>query len=435
MEHVEFTKEMKKTHKILIPSMLPIHFELAKNAIIQAGYQAEILTNEELNVVDVGLANVHNDTCYPATIVIGQMIDALKSGRYDVDHVALMITQTGGGCRASNYIHLLRKALQKAGFEQVPVISLNFSSMEKNSGFKMPPSLLVKLAFAILYGDLLMWIKNQCQPYEIHKNETQGLCQTWIEELSKQFHSLSFLRIRKNLKEILYDFSSIAMYERNKMKVGIVGEIYMKYAPLGNHELENFLLKENVEVVLSPVLDFALYCLSNVQLDYALYGMKKQQQRIAGFALNAIQKLQNVLISMIKKDGNFIAFEPYEEVVKHSEGIIHKGVKMGEGWLLTAEMVSLIKQQVPNIISCQPFGCLPNHIVAKGMIRKLKNLYPQSNIVAIDYDAGASIVNQENRIKLMLANAQFSKTLHECKKQVSNSCTSLESKAIHPLSF
>lgn len=434
MEKIEFTKAMKKTHTILIPSMLPLHFALAKEILSQEGYHVELLSNQNEHLIEEGLTYVHNDTCYPATIVIGQMIDALKSGQYDVDHVALMITQTGGGCRASNYIHLLRKALVKAGFSQVPVISINFSKLEKNRGFRLRPSLLVKLAFAILYGDMLMWINNQCLPYEIHKGDSESLCKTWIEHLSKQFTNLSFIRIEHNLKEMLYDFSNIAMYAKNKMKVGIVGEIYMKYASLGNHNLEEFLRKEQVEVVLSPVMNFALYCLSNVQIDYALYGMKKRSQFIVSFALKYLQKLQNRMISIIEKEGSFCAFDRYDEIVKNADGIIHKGVKMGEGWLLTAEMVTLIKQGIPNIVSCQPFGCLPNHIVAKGMLRKLKKAYPQSNVVAIDYDSSASIVNQENRIKLMLANAKMAQESNVI-QQHSQTENAYEQETANSLSF
>ena len=223
MAHVEFTKEMKKTHKILVPMMLPIHFAFLEKILREEGYNVEILKTEGQQIIDAGLQHVHNDTCYPALLVIGQMIDALKSGKYDTDHIALAITQTGGGCRASNYIHLLRKALVQAGFPNVPVISVNFSNLEKNSGFSMTPKMLVKIAFGFVYADTLMWIKNQCKPYEIEKGSTDALVTTWVETICEQFHSLSFLRIKQNYKEMLKDFAELPRRNEAKIQVGIVG--------------------------------------------------------------------------------------------------------------------------------------------------------------------------------------------------------------------
>lgn len=407
MKHVEFTKEMKKTHKILVPMMLPIHFKFLQNILRKDGYQVEILRTEGQQIIDEGLKNVHNDTCYPALLVIGQMIDALKSGNYDTDHIALAITQTGGGCRASNYIHLLRKALVQAGFEHVPVISVNFSSLEKNSGFSLTPKILLRLLYAFLYGDMLMWIKNQCKPYEKEPGSSDALVETWIETITDQFDSLAFMKLTKNYREILHDFEAIPRDVKPKIQVGIVGEIYMKYAPLGNNELEDFLIHEGCEPVISGVLDFGLYCLENAKIDYEYYNRNKHSHRFIGWASSYIQHLQQKAIKAINEQGVFRAPDTFQEVIESSEGIINRGTKMGEGWLLTSEMVALIKSGVNNIVCCQPFGCLPNHIVAKGMTRKIKTVYPNANIVAVDYDPSATKVNQENRLKLMLSNARL----------------------------
>ena len=413
MKRVEFTKEMKKTHKILVPMMLPIHFAFLQNIMRKDGYQVEILKTEGQQIIDEGLKNVHNDTCYPALLVIGQMIDALKSGKYDTDHVALAITQTGGGCRASNYIHLLRKALEQAGFAHIPVISVNFSKLEKNSGFKMTPKFLLRILFGFLYADMLMWIKNQVKPYEIEAGSSDALVSTWVETITAQFDSLSFLRMSKNYKEILHDFAAIERDQHPKIQVGIVGEIYMKYAPLGNGNLEDFLIKEGCEPVLSGVMDFGLYCLENASVDHDYYNRHKWSHPFIRMANNYIQHLQLKANKAIKAQNIFREPDTFKEVVQCSQGIIDRGNKMGEGWLLTSEMVALIKSGVNNIVCCQPFGCLPNHIVAKGMTRKLKTIYPNANIVAVDYDPSATKVNQENRLKLMLSNARLNeKFLH-----------------------
>lgn len=407
MERVEFTKAMKKTHTILVPMMLPIHFQFLQSILNDEGYKVELLTTTGPSITSEGLQHVHNDTCYPALLVIGQMIQALKTGNYNLNHVALALTQTGGGCRASNYIHLLRKALNQAGMPQIPIISVNFSKLEKNSGFRLTKRALVKLLYGFLYGDLLMWLKNQCKPYEMEEGITDALVQTWIETLNFQFQSFSYLRLKHNMKEILYDFAQLPRHTEKKIKVGIVGEIYMKYAPLGNNELEEFLIKENCEPVVSGVLDFGLYCIENNVIDFALYGRNKYSHHIAKILSSYIQHLQHIGIKLIKQQGVFQPYDSFTEVKESGEGLIHKGVKMGEGWLLTSEMASLIQNGVNNIVCCQPFGCLPNHIVAKGMSRKLKKVYPNANVVAIDYDPSATKVNQENRLKLMLSNARL----------------------------
>ncbi len=405
VERVEFTKDMMD-YTILAPNMLGIHFDLLINIFGQYGYKTELLKNDGRAVVDEGLKYVHNDTCYPALLVIGQFIDALNSGKYDPDKTALMITQSGGGCRASNYIHLLRKALKKAGYPQIPVISLNLSGLEKNSGFKIRLSMALKMLSAVIYGDLIMLLKNQVEPYEKNKGDAEKLTQKWIADLSTEMQrgkGYSFFEIKKTLPKITKTFAEIPIEKTNKTKVGIVGEIYVKYSPLANNHLEEFLFGQGCEVMVPGLLGFINFKVDNRLEDIKLYGgniFKKIAMRIAMWYL---AKTEANLIDAAKAYGSFNVPAPYAHIKEICTKIIGAGCKMGEGWLLTAEMMELIESGYGNIVCTQPFGCLPNHIVGKGMIRKLKELYPESNIVPIDYDPGATRVNQENRIKLMLA--------------------------------
>ena len=404
---IDFTPEMRKTYTILAPMMLPIHFTMLEQILNRNGYHVELLRTTGRQIVDEGLKHVHNDTCYPALLVIGQMIDALKSGKYDPDKTALLITQTGGGCRASNYIFLLRKALKQSGFPNVPVISLNFASLESASGFSFTPAMILQALYAVIYGDLIMWVSNQCKPYELVAGSTQKVIDHWTDELCRQFQSSKFLHIRKNYRKILDDFAAIPRSSEQKVRVGIVGEIYMKYAPLGNNNLEDFLIKEGAEPVLSGLLDFILYCLKNSEVDYQLYGKGKKTRLLAALGLKYFVHVQNKMIRAVKEHGVFRVPGKFEDLEKGIEGVIGMGAKMGEGWLLTAEMMELIHSGVKNIVCTQPFGCLPNHIVAKGMTRKIKDRYPDANIVPVDYDPSATAINQENRLKLMLSNAKL----------------------------
>ncbi|MCI8623567.1 MAG: 2-hydroxyglutaryl-CoA dehydratase [Provencibacterium sp.] len=402
---VEFTPEMKATHTILVPMMLPIHFEMLCEIFRQEGYKVDLLRTNHRGIVEEGLKNVHNDTCYPALLVIGQMMDALKSGNYDLDKVALLITQTGGGCRASNYLSLLRKALYNAGMGQIPIVSLNFSGLEKNSGFTISPRALVKIAFALTYGDMLMWIANQCRTYEKIPGQTQETVERWTRTLTRQFQSLRFFFVKRNYRAILKDFAAIERIEKPRIPVGIVGEIYMKYAALGNNSLEEFLISQGAEPVVSGVTDFVLYCIRNNVFDKRLYGTNKRAGITWAVAGGYLLSRQKQIIRAIEEEGSFQPPTLFTELEKLVEGTIGTGAKMGEGWLLTSEMLELIHSGVGNIVCTQPFGCLPNHIVAKGMIRKIREAHPEANIVAVDYDPGATRINQENRIKLMLANA------------------------------
>ncbi len=408
-DRVEFTKDMMD-YTILAPNMLEIHFNLLINIFGQYGYKAELLKNDGRTVVDEGLKYVHNDTCYPALLVIGQLIDALNSGKYNPDKTALLITQSGGGCRASNYIHLLRKALKKAGYPQVPVISLNLSGLEKNSGFKIRLSMALKMLSAVIYGDLIMLLKNQIEPYEVNKGDAAKLTQKWIDELSAEMQrgkGYSFFEIKKTLPKITESFSKIPLDKSiSKTKVGVVGEIYVKYSPLANNHLEEFLFGQDCEVMVPGLLGFINFKVDNRLEDIKLYGGNPFKKIAMRFAMWYLSKIEKNLLDAAKAYGDFNVPAPYAHIKEICTKIIGPGCKMGEGWLLTAEMMELIESGYGNIVCAQPFGCLPNHIVGKGMIRKLKEMYPQSNIVPIDYDPGATKVNQENRIKLMLAIAK-----------------------------
>ncbi|MGL4992264.1 MAG: 2-hydroxyglutaryl-CoA dehydratase [Sarcina sp.] len=409
--YIEFTREMKKDYTIVAPTMLPIHFKIISKLLAYHGYKLEFYDGDTQAALNEALKTVHNDICYPAMIVIGQVLHAIKSGKYDKDKLAFIMSQTGGGCRASNYIFLMRKALKDSGFENVPVISLNASSLEKHSGFKLPPSMLLKLVNIMFYGDLLMYIGNQCRSYEKDKGTTDKIIEKWINKLSKKAKGIEILKSKKIFKDIVIDFSKIELIKEEKIKVGIVGEIYMKYSAIGNNNLEKFLFDENCEVVMSGVCDFFMYCLVNSEIDNRLYGLHKNSHRITKIGYKYLLKQQKAMINAIKNYSTFRAPTPFETVRGYVKGYINEGVKMGEGWLMTAEMIELIKEGVSNIVCAQPFGCLPNHIVGRGMVRRLMDDYKNANIVAIDYDPSATKVNQENRIKLMLSNAKMSKFL------------------------
>ncbi len=404
MSNAKFTPEMKDTHTILIPDMLPIHFGLIMEIFRNNGYKMELLTTDTRSVVDEGLKHVHNDTCYPALLVIGQFIDALKSGKYDVNKVALLISQTGGGCRASNYIHLLRKALDEE-FPQIPVLSLNFSGLE-NGGFKITPKMFLQMLYAVLYGDILMSLYNTCRAYEVRKGDSKAVLDKWRKKIAGLFKSGGYTKTKKLYREIIRDFSAIERTKEKKVRVGIVGEIYVKYSPLANNHLEDFLISEGCEPVVPAFLDFCLYCAVNTVNDGKIYDFKNKTTRLYGIAYKLIYHMQKQMIAVMKEQDEFDPPHDFEMLRSYADKYMHQGVKMGEGWLIPAEMAALAHGGVENIICTQPFGCLPNHIVAKGMSRVIKEAFPQANIVAVDYDPGATRVNQENRIKLMLANAK-----------------------------
>ncbi len=405
MNYAVFTPEMKETHTILIPDMLPVHFGLLTEVFREYGYKTELLTFSGREVVEEGLKNVHNDACYPALLVIGQFMTALKSGRYDPDRTALMISQTGGGCRASNYIHLLRKALSKE-YPQIPVLSLNFSGLEQGSGFRITPIMLMKMMYAVLYADMIMSLYNQCRPYELHEGDSIRVRDECSEDMRRALNGGDFTGTKKHYRRILEKFSAIERTREKKVRVGIVGEIYVKYSPLANNHLEDFLIAEGCEPVVPAFLDFCLYCLANTLNDKEYYGMKPKAFGVIRLAYNMIYKKQREMIRIVEKYSSFEPPHDFEELRGYADKYISQGVKMGEGWLIPAEMAALAEHGTGNIICTQPFGCLPNHIVARGVARTIKKAYPDTNIAAVDYDPGAARVNQENRIKLMLANAR-----------------------------
>nr|WP_325214329.1 2-hydroxyglutaryl-CoA dehydratase [uncultured Oscillibacter sp.] len=404
----KFTSEMKKTHKILIPNMAPVQFRILAAVMEQAGYTCELLENCGSQVSELGLKYVHNDTCYPALLVIGQFLDALASGKYDLDHTALIITQTGGGCRASNYIHLLRKALVKAGYPQVPVVSLNFSGLEKDSGFPMTLDLLRKLLAVIYYGDLLVALRAQTEPYEVRKGDAERLQEKWLDAICGWIHEnkgWTNREMKSAMPVMAREFAAIPVRRIPKVKVGVVGEIYVKYSPLGNNDLENFLRSQDCEVNLPGLMGFVQYCAYNPSETARLYGGTFLEKHMSDFVLGYIEGMESVVIKVLKDNG-YHAPLPFRELIRLTDGVISTGDKMGEGWLLTAEMIELVRAGYENIVCAQPFGCLPNHICGKGMMKPIKERNPDVNIVAIDYDAGATKINQENRIKLMLAVAR-----------------------------
>ena len=403
-----FTKDMVKTHKILIPNMAVTQFRLIQAALECEGYNVEVLGNCGSEVAQLGLKYVHNDTCYPALLVIGQFIDALNSGKYDLDHTALLITQTGGGCRASNYIKLLRKALVKAGYGNIPVASLNFSGLEKDSGLPLTLPLLRKAIACVFYGDLLVALRSQTKPYENKPGSADALTEKWIatiQDWMRKGINYNAHDMKRQFPIICASFASLPVTRTHKVKVGVVGEIYVKYSPLGNNDLEKFLESQDCEVNLPGLMGFIEYCIANMTLDVKLYG---GSHLVAGGADTLLSWLDGIGCSMndAMRANGFYAPGSFRELMKKPEGIISLGAKMGEGWLLTAEMIELVEGGYGNIVCAQPFGCLPNHIVGKGMINQIRARYPEANITPVDYDPSATRVNQENRIKLMLAVAR-----------------------------
>lgn len=396
---------MKSTYKILIPDMLPWHFALIERLLKLEGYDVEVLKNDTRAVIDEGLKHVHNDTCFPCLCTVGQYIDALKSGKYDVNHTAVIMSQSGGGCRASNYIPLIRKAL-RAEFPQVPVLSLNFSGLEKDSSFPVGAKLMLKLVFAVYYGDTIMWCYNQTKPYEVTSGEADKARDKAIDLVISKFEKGGYAHYKKITRAITEMFAAVQRSGEKKVKVGIVGEIYVKYSSLANNHLEDFLLSEGCEPVVPALMDYVLYCVVNNINDGKLYGKKSLFITANKVVYSVLRRMQKNIIKIFEKQGVFEPIHDFEHLRKCADKVLNQGVKMGEGWLIPAEMAALAETGTENIVCAQPFGCLPNHIAGKGAIRTLKNMYQDANIVAVDYDPSATKVNQENRIKLMLATAR-----------------------------
>lgn len=397
-----FKKLRKEKYTILCPDMLPTHFDILIAVLNKEGYNIKIVSPKGREAKDEGLRAIHNDACYPALIVAGQFIAELKSGQYDLDRTAVIMSQTGGGCRASNYISLFRKAFHEL-FPTVPVLSINFSGLEKDASLPFNVPLALKAVTAVQYGDMIFNLELQTRPYETYPGQVEEIKKDLAAKLKAQIGKPSFMKLKKNLLMIRDAFSAISLPKKRKPRVAIVGEIYVKYSPYANNNLTEFLEKQNCEVVYPSLSEFVLYCIYNMMEDYRRYGMKWLTAKVAGMLYKHFLKQTRVMNALIK-EGGYFPYEDFEYVVKQGERIINTGVKMGEGWLIPAEMLAYSQNGVHNIVCAQPFGCLPNHIVGKGMVRPLKQIDPSINIVPLDFDASSTQVNQENRLKLMLAN-------------------------------
>ncbi|MBS7238835.1 MAG: 2-hydroxyacyl-CoA dehydratase [Acetatifactor sp.] len=408
-ERVLFTEEMRKNYTIICPQMSPIHFDLVEPAFRSCGYNFVVLDNDNKHSVDVGLKYVNNDACYPSLLVVGQIMEALLSGKYDLNKTAILMTQTGGGCRATNYVGFIRRALKKADMAQIPVVSLNLGGIETNPGFHINADMLLRAALAAQFGDIFMRCVYRMRPYEATPGSVNAVHQKWLavcREFVCEKH-LSFRKFNRLCREIIRDFDQIPILDIKKPRVGIVGEILVKFSPAGNNHLVELLEQEGAEAVVPDLIDFMLYCFYNQIYKADHLGTSKKAALVSKFGIWAIEHiLRRSTADEFKKSKHFSAPTPIAKIASFAEPIVSIGNQTGEGWFLTGEMVELIHDGVPNIVCTQPFGCLPNHVVGKGVIKALRNAYPESNIVAIDYDPGASEVNQLNRIKLMLSTAQ-----------------------------
>ncbi len=408
IEKVQFTEEMRKEYTILCPQMSPIHFDILESAFRACGYHFEVLPNDNKRAVDMGLKYVNNDACYPSLMVVGQIMDALLSGKYDLNKVAVIMSQTGGGCRATNYVGFIRRALEKAGMPQIPVISLNLAGIESNPGFHLNAGLLARAAYGAVFGDIFMRCIYRMRPYEKEKGSVEALHQKWLEKC-QAFVSRKhpgFFTFRKMCRQIVEEFDAIPVTGQVKPKVGIVGEILVKFAPAANNHLVELLEEEGAEAVVPDLLDFMLYCFYNQIYKAKELGTSKKAARLSKLGISALEFLRGGAAKALAKSRHFTPPTSIYRTVEYAKPIVSIGNQTGEGWFLTGEMVELIHEGVNNIVCAQPFACLPNHVVGKGVIKELRRQYPLSNIVAIDYDPGASEVNQLNRIKLMLSTAQ-----------------------------
>lgn len=406
-EKVIFTKEMKHSHTILAPQMSPVHFRLFESAFNSENYNLVVLSEVSEKAIAEGLQYVHNDACYPSIVTIGQIMSALKSGQYDLSKTSVIISQTGGGCRATNYIGFLRKALKDAEMAHVPVISLNAGGLEKSPGFSLTPKLLHKLALALMYGDLFMRLVYEVRPYEIHAGDTDALYEHWNEKVKPIIEKGNLVQYKKDVKEIVTQFSQIPIKAIEKPKVGIVGEILVKYHPGANNDLPEILEKMGAEVIVPDLSDFLLYCAYNHTVKRELLDTSWLSKVGSDALIKFIEFYRKDIRLALAESQRFSVPKTIQEKAEGAARIISLGHQTGEGWFLTAEMIELLESGVNNIACLQPFACLPNHIVGKGVIKALKKVYPKANIAPVDYDAGASEVNQLNRILLMMSNAEL----------------------------
>ena len=407
IEKVVFTKQMRKDYTILCPQMSPFHFSILQAAFNSSGYHLEVLPNDNKHAVDVGLKYVNNDACYPSLIVVGQIMDALLSGKYDLNKTAVIMSQTGGGCRASNYIAFIRRALKKAGMEQVPVISLNLSGLESNPGFKLTLPLIKKVCYGAVFGDILMKCVYRMRPYELEPGIVNRKHKIWEQRVISflEGSSVSHSQFKKMCRDMVHEFDLIPISDEKKPRVGIVGEILVKFLPAANNHLAELLEAEGAEAVCPDLIDFINYCFYNQNFKCEFLGFKKNKATIANWGIKGIEWLRKTANEALAQSRHFTSSANIADLAKMATPIVSPGNQTGEGWFLTGEMMELIHGGVPNIVCIQPFACLPNHIVGKGVIKEIRRQHPEANIVAIDYDPGASEVNQLNRIKLMLSTA------------------------------
>lgn len=400
---VIFTEQMRKDYTILVPDMSPIHFEILESALASCGYNVEVLKADS-KCIDYGLKYVNNDACYPSLIVVGQFMQALLSEKYDLHKVALIITQTGGGCRATNYIGFIRRALEKAGMGYIPVISMS-AGIEKNPGLKVNLEMANKALQALIYGDVFMRVLYKTRPYEKVKGSANALHEKWKKIAIESVKKANKKQFKKNIQNIVKEFDELELVDIKKPKVGIVGEILVKFMPLANNFIVELLEEEGAEAVCPDLIDFFMYSLYNANFKAEYLGKKKSSAKINNFLIWFIERYRKCANDALAASKRFHPTVPIQKLAEYASPIVSCGNQTGEGWFLTGEMIELIKSGVPNIVCTQPFGCLPNHVVGKGVIKELRHQYPDSNIVAVDYDPGASEVNQLNRIKLMLSTA------------------------------
>ena len=403
-ERVVFTEEMRKTYKILVPQMSPLHFQLLEPVLKSEGYDFDMLPAPTREDVEIGLKYINNDACYPAIIVVGQLMSALLSGKYDVNKTAVIISQTGGGCRATNYIGYLRKALIDAGMKQVPILSLNASDMERQPGFKLTKSFLHRMIQAVVYGDALMQCVLATRPYEINPGSADALCDYWVKKLRERITKANIFQYSKYIKNIIEDFDNLPVDKsKPKPRVGVVGEIYVKFHPSANNHINELIEKEGGEVVTSGLLDFFLYC----AMDSTYRAKHLDGTWLSGFfgslAREALELYRLPYAKAVAASKHFDPLQRMTKVAKEAAHYIDLGNQCGEGWFLTGDMIDLIEKGAKQVVCLQPFGCLPNHVSGKGMVKTLSEAYPDVRIAAIDYDPGSSAVNQANRLKLLLA--------------------------------
>ncbi len=406
---VLYTKQMyDDKYTILCPQMSPIHFDLLQSAFNAEGYNLIVLNNSNRAAIDMGLQFVNNDACYPSLIVVGQIMDAVLSGEYDTDHLAVIMTQTGGGCRATNYIGFIRRALAKAGYPDIPVISLNLSKLESNPGFKITPKFMLRGVCAAALGDIFMRCLYRMRPYELVPDSANELYHKWIAPCCEFIESdhISIPTFYGLCRKVVKDFDNLPIDENlRKPRVGIVGEILVKFSPTANNDLVNLIESEGAEAVMPDLLDFMQYCFYNQRYKADHLGTKKSAATIASLGIWALERVRGASVKALRESRHFVPPVHIRTLAEYAMSIVDIGNQTGEGWFLTGEMMELIHSGVMNIVCTQPFGCLPNHVVGKGVIKAIRRKYPKSNIVAIDYDPGASEVNQLNRIKLMLSTA------------------------------